>query len=166
VKAKEIPMHEVDSTPPTSLDEIWPLQAALNARAGFDTAAIGGALRDAQSSEDASPEALLEVGRAMKNYLDALSGECHELQDCLSWKHWYREAKQGRQYALTDVQNARVEVVDILFFWVSLCQLLGLEPADVFRLYAAKLGINHRRQDQDRSQAEHGQFEHENRNVR
>ena len=192
---------------PRSLEDIWPLQAELNRRAGFDTLALGQALEAAacaagdgadqgsqtdrgaaraargvgrvpgvsqaagkggaagQDAPLADQAARLAAGRALKNYLDALSSECHELQDCLSWKHWYQEARQGRQHELRDLQNARVEAVDMLFFWVSICQLLGLSPADVYRLYAAKLGINHRRQDEDRTQAQHGRHEHENRGV-
>ena len=144
-----------------SLEDIWPLQAALNKKAGFDTQGIGEAL----TAEPPSPEALLAAGRALKNYLDALVGECHELQDCLSWKHWYREAREGRQYQLQDLQNARVEATDMLFFWVSICQLLGMTPGDVYRLYAKKLGINHARQNENRTQAEHGEHEGENRSV-
>lgn len=150
-----------------SLEDIWPLQAALNAKAGFDTQAIGLSLESAEKGGDESAlaQARLEAGRAIKNYIDALASECQELQDCLSWKHWYAEAKAGRQYELQDVQNARVEATDMLFFWVSICQLLGLTPKDVYRLYEAKLGINHRRQDEGRSQAEHGSHEDENRAV-
>ena len=150
-----------------SLEDLWPLQAELNRRAGFDTAGLGAALAAAERTGVLPTEGGLrcQVGRALKNYLDALAAECHELQDCLSWKHWYREAKEGRQYELRDVQNARVEAVDMLFFWMSLCQLLGLEPQDVYRLYAKKLGINHRRQDEGRSQAEHAAHEAENRQV-
>ena len=147
-----------------SLEDIWPLQAALNAKAGFDTEAIGRALAAPGSAQAGSPAALA-AGRALKNYLDALVSECHELQGCLWWKHWYKEARQGRQYELHDLQNARVEAIDMLFFWVSICQLLGLSPQDVYRLYAGKLGINHARQDQDRTQAQHGQHEQENRSV-
>jgi len=149
------------------LEDLWPLQAELNGKAGFDTAGLGKALASAESAgtlpDAGGPRA--EAGRAIKNYLDALVAECHELQECLSWKHWYREAKEGRQYELRDVQNARVEVTDMLFFWISLCQLLGLSPDDVYRLYAAKLGINHRRQEEGRSQAEHADHEAENRTV-
>ena len=75
-----------------SLEDIWPLQAALNRKAGFDTSGLGEAL--ARAERDGSlPEAgglRCDVGRALKNYVDALASECHELQDCLSWKHWYR----------------------------------------------------------------------------
>ena len=150
-----------------SLEDIWPLQAALNKRAGFDTAGLGAALVAAEREGQLPEEGGLrrDVGRAIKNYIDALAAECHELQECLSWKHWYREAKEGRQYELRDIQNARVEATDMLFFWMSICQLLGLEPADVYRLYAKKLGINLRRQDENRSQAEHGSHEGENREV-
>lgn len=167
----------MDETAIRSLEDIWPLQAELNRKAGFDTRALGAALAaalDAADTPNETPEAdaeapaaeeRLAAGRALKNYLDALAAECHELRDCLSWKHWYREAREGRQYELQDVQNARVEAADMLFFWVSVCQLLGLEPADVYRLCAAKLGINHRRQDEDRAQADHGRYENENRRV-
>ena len=150
-----------------SLEELWPLQAALNRRAGFDTAGLGAALAAAERDGSLPAEGGLrcEVGRALKNYLDALAAECHELQECLSWKHWYREAKEGRQYELRDIQNARVEAIDMLFFWMSICQLLGLEPGDVCRLYAAKLGINHRRQDENRTQQGHAEHEGENRRV-
>jgi phosphoribosyl-ATP pyrophosphohydrolase len=150
-----------------SIADLWPHQAALNARSGYDTASLGQQLRQAEASGklDNDPELRTRVGEALKSYIDALAGECHELQDTLAWKHWYREAREGKRFMLQDLQNARVEAVDMLFFWISLCQLLGLEPDDVCRLYAAKLGINHRRQDEDRTQAQHADHEHENRHV-
>lgn len=153
--------------PIESLEDIWPVQAALNAKSGIDTQALGTALAGALSSGNLSDEGGLrvEVGRALKSYIDAMASECHELQECLSWKHWYEEARQGRRYELQDIQNARVEATDMLFFWISICQLLALAPADIYRLYAKKLGINHKRQDQRRSQAEHASHEDENRLV-
>ena len=141
----------------------------MNKKAGFDTKGLGEKLKAAERQAGggaAEADVRLAVGRALKNYIDALAGECQELQDCLSWKHWYKEAKEGRQYQLQDVQNARVEATDMLFFWISICQLLGLSCEDVYRLYAKKLGINHKRQDEGRSQAEHGRFEGENRQVK
>jgi len=150
-----------------SLEDIWPLQAELNAKVGIDTLAIGRRLAEAEAAGTLPAEGAqrLEAGKALKNYLDALASECHELLDCLSWKHWYQEARQGRQYELRDVQNARVEAVDMLFFWVSVCQCLGLSPQDVCRLYEKKLAINHRRREEDRTQAQHPGHEGENRSV-
>ncbi|HUW81751.1 MAG TPA: hypothetical protein VMZ31_03000 [Phycisphaerae bacterium] len=150
-----------------NLEDIWVQQAALNRQAGFDTLEMGKALA-AEEREASLPECggfRVPVGVAIKNYLDALVAECMELQDCLSWKHWYKEAKEGRQYELRDLQNGRVEAIDILFFWVSICQLLGLEPTDVLRLYSKKLDINLRRQQEGRSQAEHTAHEDENKGV-
>ncbi|NLW85508.1 MAG: hypothetical protein GXY38_01400 [Planctomycetes bacterium] len=150
-----------------TLDEIWRLQAELNRRAGFDTEAIGLELASLESSGQLPPEGGQRVvaGRALKNYIDAMSSECHELLNCLSWKHWYKEAREGRQHELQDIQNARVEVVDMLFFWISMCQLLGMDMTTVLDLYAKKLKINHRRQDEDRTQAQHSLHEDENRQV-
>ncbi len=148
-----------------SLEDIWPLQAELNRRAGIDTEHLGRLLQQAEARGEPDAGILLEVGRALKSYIDAMAAECHELHECLSWKHWYSEARQGRRYQLQDLQNARVEAADMLFFWASICQLLGLDPDDVYRLYAGKLDINHRRQDEDRSQAEHSAHDHENRDL-
>ena len=150
-----------------SLEDIWPLQAELNKKSGLDTAGLGRLLKLAESSGriEADSAIRLQVGKAIKNYIDAMLSECHELQDCLSWKHWYQEAKQGRQHELKDLQNARVEAIDMLFFWISICQLLGLDSQDIYRLYDKKLKINHRRQDENRSQADHARHEDENRQV-
>jgi hypothetical protein len=155
-----------EKQPLESLEQLWPLQAALNARSGFDTLSLGKELAAAEAAGKVPAELRVRVGKALKCYIDALTGECHELQECLSWKHWYREAREGRQYQLQDVQNARVEATDMLFFWMSICQVLGLSPDDVYRLYAAKLGINHRRRDENRTQAEHSSHEDENRAVK
>ena len=151
----------------SSLEDIWPLQAALNARAGFDTQALGAKLAAAERAGELPDTggARLAVGRALKCYVDALASECAEMQGCLAWKHWYREAREGRQYELQNLQNARVEAADMLFFWISICQLLGLSPQDIYRLYGKKLDINVRRQDEARLQSDHASHEEENRSV-
>jgi len=53
----------------------------------------------------------------------------------------------------------------MLFFWISICQVLGLATDDLYRLYGKKLGINRKRQDEGRSQGEHASHEEENRDV-
>jgi len=118
------------------LDEIFQLQAELNRRIGFDTRA----LRD-----NFDPQ---KAGAWLNDYIAAASNELEELRDCTFWKHWCAEAQEGRRFALHDLQNARVEVIDLLFFWVSLAQCVGLNAEDVHKLYLQKLQVNHRRQDQ------------------
>ncbi len=118
------------------LDEIFKLQAELNKRIGFDTEAL---------HDDFDPQ---KAGQWLNDYIAAASNELEELRDCTFWKHWCAEAKEGKRFALHDLQNARVEVIDLLFFWVSLAQCVGLNAEDVHHLYLQKLKVNHQRQEQ------------------
>jgi len=117
------------------LEELFKKQAELNKRVGFDA-------EDHRQNFD--PQ---KAGVWLNNYLAAMSNELEELRDCTYWKHWCKEAKEGKRFLLHDIQNARVEVTDMLFFWISLAQCVGLNAEDVFNLYQQKLQVNHNRQD-------------------
>jgi dimeric dUTPase (all-alpha-NTP-PPase superfamily) len=121
------------------LQELFELQANLNRHIGRDTAAL---------HDQFDP---LTAGKWINDYIAAASNELEELRDCTFWKHWCKEAKEGRRFELHDLQNARVEVIDLLFFWISMAQCLGLTADDVRNLYLQKLDVNHRRQDADYS---------------
>ncbi len=121
------------------LDELFELQASLNKRIGHDTQA----LRD-----NFDP---LQAGVLLNDYIMAASNELEELRDCTYWKHWCKEAREGRRFELHDLQNARVEVIDLLFFLISMAQCVGLTAQDVVDLYKQKLAVNHTRQDQNYS---------------
>lgn len=122
--------------------ELFDFQADLNKRTGFDARAL-------REKFDAR-----YAGKWINNYLAAMSNEVEELRDCTYWKHWCKEARQDRRFELHDVQNARVEVIDMLFFWISLAQCVGLDADDAFRIYRQKLDVNHARQDNDYSMAD------------
>jgi len=117
------------------LRELFELQAALNQRIGYDTAG----LRERFDARLA--------GKWLNDYLMAAANELEELRDCTFWKHWCSEAREGRRFEIHDLQNARVEVIDLLFFWISMAQCVGLSADDVVDLYRQKLGVNHKRQD-------------------
>ena len=117
------------------LHELFERQAELNRRIGFDPT---------EMREHFDPR---KAGEWINNYLMAMSNEIEELRDCLYWKQWCAEAAQGRRFEVRDLQNARVEVIDLLFFWISLAQCLGLNAEDVMDLYRQKLKVNHQRQD-------------------
>ncbi len=119
------------------LKDMFERQAALNARIGYDTKSQ----RERFDAESA--------GKWLNDYIIAASNELEELRDCTFWKHWCSEAKAGRRFAVHDLQNARVEVIDLLFFWISMAQCVGLNADDVHDLYLQKLNVNHRRQDGD-----------------
>lgn len=117
------------------LDEIFKLQAELNKKIGFDTQSL---------HDEFDPQ---RAGRWLNDYIAAASNELEELRDCTYWKHWCAEAQQGRRFALHDLQNARVEVIDLLFFWVSMAQCVGLTAQEAYELYLQKLKVNQQRQE-------------------
>ncbi len=133
------------------LDELFKCQAELNRRIGFDTEALRG---------DRHPEL---AGQWLNSYIDAASNELEELRNCTFWKHWCAEAKAGRRFELHDLQNARVEVIDLLFFWISMAQCVGLDAHDVMDLYMKKLKVNQDRQDSNYSMT--GKTEKDNEGI-
>jgi len=74
------------------------------------------------------------------NYCRATSQELAELVDSVPWKWWAK-------YQEFDLQNARVEVVDLFHFLISLAQVLGMDAEDVHALYNKKNELNFKRQD-------------------
>jgi len=78
----------------------------------------------------------------VRNYALAMSQEIAELVDSTNWKWWRTKVD------LFDEQNIRVELVDILHFWVSACQVMGLSAEDVHRMYMQKNAVNRKRQDE------------------
>jgi dimeric dUTPase (all-alpha-NTP-PPase superfamily) len=69
-----------------------------------------------------------------------MSQELAELTDSVPWKWWAK-------YQKFDEQNARVEVVDLFHFLISLAQVLGMSADDVYRAYVKKNQVNFQRQD-------------------
>ncbi|UCF34727.1 MAG: dUTPase [Phycisphaerales bacterium] len=117
------------------LSDIFERQGELNKRIGYDTRGL---------HDHFDPQA---AGKWLNDYIMAASNELEELRDCTFWKHWCSEAQAGQRFKIDDLQNARVEVIDLLFFWVSMAQCVGLNAEEVHQLYLQKLSVNHKRQD-------------------
>ena len=105
-------------------DEIFSMQDTLNKRISVNT--------DGMSDEDKAKWVL--------NYTRAMQQEMSELIDSVPWKWWAK-------YQEFDEQNAKVEVVDLFHFLISLAQVLGMSPEDVHEAYLKKNKVNHERQD-------------------
>lgn len=133
------------------LEELFQHQAELNKRIGFDPKNL---------HDHFDPK---KAGEWLNNYIMAASNELEELRDCTYWKHWCKEAKDGRRFELHDLQNARVEVIDLLFFWISMAQCVGMDAHDVMDLYRQKLKVNQKRQD-DNYSMQH-KTEDDNKNI-
>ena len=100
------------------------MQQALNQRIGVKTEGM---------TEEEKTKWLL-------NYTRAMQQETAELIDSVPWKWWAK-------YQKFDEQNAKVEVVDLFHFLVSLAQTLGMTADDVYQAYLKKNQVNHQRQD-------------------
>ena len=106
------------------LQDLFDKQMALNHRIGVDPASM---------DEE-------EKAKWVLNYTRAASQELAELIDSVPWKWWAK-------YQEFDEQNARVEVVDLFHFIISLAQVLGMDAQDVHDLYNKKNQLNFKRQD-------------------
>jgi dimeric dUTPase (all-alpha-NTP-PPase superfamily) len=109
---------------PDQLRELFRMQQALNERIGVKTS-------------DMNEE---ERSKWVLNYCRAMSQEIAELTDSVPWKWWAK-------YQTFDQQNARVEVVDLFHFLISLAQVLGMSADDVFQAYLKKNQVNFQRQE-------------------
>jgi dimeric dUTPase (all-alpha-NTP-PPase superfamily) len=119
------------------LDEIFRLQEKLNARIGVHLN---------QLSDEEKTHWIL-------NYTRAMTQELSELIDSVPWKWWAK-------YQKFDEQNARIEVIDLFHFLISIAQVLGMTADDVFAAYVKKNQINHQRQDSGYSTKDHNDSRH------
>lgn len=109
---------------PDMLQDLFDKQMSLNQRIGVNP-------RDMNEDEQV---------KWILNYTRAASQEMAELIDSVPWKWWAK-------YQEFDVQNAKVEVVDLFHFIISLAQVLGMDAQDVHNLYNQKNKLNFKRQD-------------------
>ena len=119
------------------LDTIFEMQDTLNHRIGVVTENL---------SEEEKTKWVLIYTRAMQQ-------EIAELIDSVPWKWWAK-------YQEFDEQNAKVEIIDLFHFLISLAQVMGMTPDDVYNAYVKKNQVNHNRQesgykDKDESDSRH-----------
>jgi len=129
--------YEGTMTQADKLDEIFRMQEVLNKKIGVDLSNL--------SPEDKTKWAL--------NYSRAMTQEIAELIDSFPWKWWAK-------YQKIDEQNARVEVVDLFHFLVSLAQTLGMTAQDIYDGYVKKNEVNHKRQESGYAVKDHADSRH------
>ena len=97
------------------LENIFDLQEQLNLRIGVDMAKMNDE----------------ERAKWILNYIRAMQQELAELTDSVPWKWW-------ASYQEFDKQNAKVEIVDLFHFLISLAQVMGMSAQDVHEAYLKK----------------------------
>lgn len=132
--------------PMDQLEEIFAKQSALNDeifakqdlrdRDGkvLTMAAIRAGLERGETGPNGLPNLWL------RNYLTALKSEAVEIEEELLWKWWSKDQ--------LDMQNIRVEIVDLMHFLTSMALVAGMTPEAFFRLYTKKHDVNRQRQEQ------------------
>jgi dimeric dUTPase (all-alpha-NTP-PPase superfamily) len=80
----------------------------------------------------------------LARYSKAMAEELAELDQDLLWKWWSKDS--------IDLQNIRIELIDILHFLISAMMCAGLTPEKVHEIYRQKNELNIARQNADYSQ--------------
>ncbi len=133
----------VNAPLPDMLAELFRMQTVLNDKTfakhgiGFPNTLTTAKMKAAVEAGDLGPNSLPNTW--MQKYLWALTKECGELDEKLLKKWWSKDS--------VDLQQARVEIIDQLHFWISLAMASGMTAEDVFRIYVAKNKVNTERQD-------------------
>lgn len=119
------------------LENIFDLQEQLNRRIGV--------CMDEMNDEDRAKWIL--------NYVRAMQQELAELTDSVPWKWW-------ANYQEFDKQNAKVEIVDLFHFLISMAQVMGMTADDVHVAYLKKNKVNHNRQESGYSEKDENDSRH------
>ena len=119
------------------LENIFELQEKLNSRIGVNMEGMDEA----------------EQTKWILNYVRAMQQELSELTDSVPWKWWAK-------YQEFDEQNARVEVVDLFHFLISMAQVLGMTADDVFQAYLKKNEVNFKRQESGYTEKDQSDSKH------
>jgi dimeric dUTPase (all-alpha-NTP-PPase superfamily) len=133
-------------TQPDMLHDIFTLQGQLNdgifkkqdIRGPDGQVLTMAAIQSALDRGELGPNGLPNTW--LRNYLRALQGEATEVEQDLLWKWWSKDK--------IDMQNIRVEIVDLMHFLTSLALSAGLTAEEFHRLYTAKHRVNEKRQDE------------------
>jgi dimeric dUTPase (all-alpha-NTP-PPase superfamily) len=77
----------------------------------------------------------------LHRFVHAIKDEVRELEESIAWKWWRKDKK--------DMENVRVELIDILHFVMSACMASGMTGEDVANVYYKKRKLNIDRQNPD-----------------
>lgn len=118
-----------------SLKELFEMQFQLNEYT-LDKCGVFDSYKSICADPNTGPNSL--TNEWLRKYTAALKDEVRELEEEFLWKWWSKDN--------LDMQNIRVELIDILHFWISLCQVAGMNAEDVVRIYKQKNEVNIKRQ--------------------
>jgi dimeric dUTPase (all-alpha-NTP-PPase superfamily) len=129
----KIGVYEIDNSTTDSLEILFHYQSKLQERLGT------------WDKVNASPAALQQF---MNQMFLAIAEENIEVMKETAYKNPDFVPFGWKKTQGTDLKKMQMELIDMLHFWLNLCIVSGMTPADVLKLYLEKNQINHQRQDE------------------
>lgn len=86
-----------------------------------------------------------DKGTWVRKYLDYMRQEISEAYDCIAFKHWDKQGKDCPNKILK-LNNLRIELIDILHFFLDACHLVEMGPEEIALFYEWKQQKNVKRQ--------------------
>ena len=77
----------------------------------------------------------------IKMNFEAIIVEMSEFLMSIPWKPWKIQQKW-------DIENAKLELIDVLHFWMNLCIALKMTPEEIHERYLNKQQINIKRKEE------------------
>lgn len=100
----------------------------------------------ADAMDDSNPtlqmEARRDVWKRVREDVEAITAELGEFRDSFPWKAWRPTEAQP-----FDIQNAKVEIIDMLHFLINICLFLNITPEDLVNGFFNKNAVNHNRRE-------------------
>lgn len=87
-----------------------------------------------------------QKGQLIYDHCQAIASELQELINCIYWKSWTKEAKEGKRYMFRNKENLKEEIADILCFLGDICAAVDLGPDELAAINVRKTEVNIQRQ--------------------
>jgi len=87
-----------------------------------------------------------QKGQLVYDHLQAIASEIQELMNCIYWKSWTKEAKEGKRFMFRNIENAKEEIADIYCFLGDICAAVGMNAEELTAINVRKTQVNIDRQ--------------------
>jgi len=87
-----------------------------------------------------------QKGQLIYDHCQAIASELQELINCIYWKSWTKEAKEGKRYMFRNKENLKEEIADILCFLGDICAAVDMDAEELAAINVRKTEVNINRQ--------------------
>jgi len=87
-----------------------------------------------------------QKGQLIYDHVQAIQSELQELINCIYWKSWTKEAKEGNRFKFRNIENLKEEIADVLCFLGDICAAAGMDAEELAAINVRKTEVNINRQ--------------------